>query len=285
MARKEKSGLDYYSVDTDIFRNRKIRKLLRAFSAKGYLIYAYILTEIYRDKGYFIEWDKDTAFDVSDFLNVDENLVIEVVNLCCSVGLFNKELRANEGVLTTENIQDFWQKVSKGAKRVNSKVDPRLRIEKHTGTVKAEESTLKREESTLKAEETTVNREESTQSKVKESKGNKSKEEKGKKKSQVFSPPSLEEFKNYAIEKSQEKNLNLDLTKAELKYEAWKVANWTTGKGTKIKNWRSTLLNTLVYLQKEKSSEKKEKVAVGDSFEETLQEYSERMQFGKNESG
>ena len=73
------------------------------------------------------------------------------------------------------------------------------------------------------------------------------------------SPPDYDEFEKYAIQKSEENNINLDLQKLKLKYEAWKVAGWVSGKGTRIKNWKSTLLNTLKYLEKEKSSGKKEK--------------------------
>ena len=43
----------------------------------------------------------------------------------------------------------------------------------------------------------------------------------------------------------------------DLKYQAWKENGWKNGNGKKIKNWKTTLLNTLPYL-KEKSSAKKE---------------------------
>lgn len=71
--------------------------------------------------------------------------------------------------------------------------------------------------------------------------------------------PSLSEFLNYAKDKAYEKNLSLDETKVELKYESWIENKWRTGKDKKINNWKSTLLNTLPYLQKEKSCAKKQK--------------------------
>lgn len=74
--------------------------------------------------------------------------------------------------------------------------------------------------------------------------------------------PSFEIFKNYALEKSEKLNYALDLKKLELKYESWVENKWMTGgkNSRKIKNWKSTLLNTLPYLQKEKNSAQKEKV-------------------------
>lgn len=77
-------------------------------------------------------------------------------------------------------------------------------------------------------------------------------------------PPSISEFVNYAKDKAFEKNLNLDTTKLELKFEAWKENEWRTGKGQKINNWKTTLLNTLPYLQKEKNSAKKENYGKGN---------------------
>ena len=119
MARETKTGLNYYNIDTDIFMNRDIKRLIKNFSGKGFTIYTFILTEIYRDKGCYLLWDKDTAFDVSDVLHFSESLVEEVKNYCISTGLFNKELYESESILTSKNIQERWFKICKTAKRSN----------------------------------------------------------------------------------------------------------------------------------------------------------------------
>lgn len=75
-------------------------------------------------------------------------------------------------------------------------------------------------------------------------------------------PPSFELFKDYALEKAAELNLEIDLAKLQAKHMAWIEAGWRTGKGAKIKNWKSTLLNTLNFLQKEKSFAKKESESI-----------------------
>lgn len=144
MSRPPRTGLDYYSLETDIFHNRKIRRLLKAFDSKGFLIYTYILTEIYRDKGCFLEWDENTAFDVSDYLNIKESIVNEVVNYCCTVGLFNKELLTSESVLTTENIQKFWVSVSKSADRKIRTVPDNISLLKRITPQKGGKSPMKR---------------------------------------------------------------------------------------------------------------------------------------------
>ena len=80
--------------------------------------------------------------------------------------------------------------------------------------------------------------------------------------------PSFQLFKEYSILKSDELNIEIDEIKLKLKYDSWKENGWKTG-GSKprlIKNWKSTLLNTLNYLQKEKSFEKKEKLTAAQAL-------------------
>lgn len=66
--------------------------------------------------------------------------------------------------------------------------------------------------------------------------------------------PSCEEFIAYAV--SNVSDINTE--EVRLKYESWKVNNWCTnvkGKEKPIKNWKSTLLNTLPYLSRIKKEE------------------------------
>lgn len=73
--------------------------------------------------------------------------------------------------------------------------------------------------------------------------------------------PTLEEFINFANEKLyQIGKRNVEDFRAEiiLKYEAWKENGWRTGgeKSRKIKNWKSTLNNTIGYFKGKKSESK-----------------------------
>lgn len=71
--------------------------------------------------------------------------------------------------------------------------------------------------------------------------------------------PPYSDFLDYALDVGHKRSLNLDETKLQLKYDSWVENKWRTGKGARIVNWKSTLLNTLPYLQKEKNSAKKER--------------------------
>ncbi|WP_272151845.1 DUF4373 domain-containing protein [Tenacibaculum aiptasiae] len=258
MARPEKMGLAYFNVDTDIFHNRKIRRLLKNYGANGFLIYTYILTEIYRDKGHFIEWDEDTAFDVADSLRVKETLVENVILYCCSVGLFNKELLTNEKVLTNFKIQEFWVRVSKAAGRKNTRVKPKINLL----------NTIINQESTPNTEESTVNNQESTQRKVKKSKVKKTIEgREANFKKQVFSNTQfskeiLQSFFYYWSEKNQDSS--------KMKFEAQDFFEIKT----RLKNWRK---NESKWHKNQKTPSKKrtrgENLTVDHSLEAKMKEY------------
>lgn len=71
--------------------------------------------------------------------------------------------------------------------------------------------------------------------------------------------PSYEEFEEYSLLKAKELKYNLDKQKLRTKFEAWKEGGWKTGGQRKIVNWKTTLLNTLMYLQSESNLDEKYK--------------------------
>jgi hypothetical protein len=71
-------------------------------------------------------------------------------------------------------------------------------------------------------------------------------EVKGKGKGQVKQDiPSFDEFKNYALLKKS----NIDINHLKLKYESWAENGWKDGNNNHVKNWKSKLLNTLPHLK------------------------------------
>jgi hypothetical protein len=57
--------------------------------------------------------------------------------------------------------------------------------------------------------------------------------------------PTFEDFKKYSLEKKPKVCINT----LKLKYESWIENDWKNGNGKSIKNWKSTLLNTLPYIK------------------------------------
>jgi len=123
-----KVGLDFYSVETDRYQNKKIKRVRKDFGCAGVAVYDFILCEIYRVKGCFLVWDSDTAFDVADYFGIKESLVNEIVNYCCVVGLFDKALLMRENVLSSYSIQERYLNICIKAKRKDPKIPEQYRI-------------------------------------------------------------------------------------------------------------------------------------------------------------
>lgn len=88
---------------------------------------------------------------------------------------------------------------------------------------------------------------------------------------QINNIPTVQEFLEYAKEKINEFSLEVSDVDLKMKYESWKENDWKTAgnKPKKILNWKTTLLNTLKYLnKKEKSSAKKEKKSAAEALRE-----------------
>lgn len=157
MARPRKTGLDYFSVDTDRFQDIRIKRLKKAFGCNGFSVYEYLLNEIYRVKGCFIVWDESTAFDVAEYWGLKETTVKEIVRYCGVVGLFNKEL-LSDGIITSKSIQSRYLYMCEKSKRKELIIPEEIR--------------LIPEETELTPEQTQLNQPIIPQIKVKENKGN-----------------------------------------------------------------------------------------------------------------
>lgn len=111
-----KVGLSYYTVDTDRYLDIRIKRLRKDYGCRGLAVYDYVLCEIYRDKGCFIEWGESTAFDVAEYLGLKESVVQDIVKYCAVVGLFNDAL-LRRGIVTSASIQKRYLEMATRAKR------------------------------------------------------------------------------------------------------------------------------------------------------------------------
>lgn len=107
MARPQKDSVDYFPFDANFFWDEKIRLIKSEFGAKGILVYTFILCEIYRSNGYYLDWNDDTCLLVSEYLGIrrDTAFVHDTVNQCVNRSLFSKDVFNTFGVLTSTGIQ------------------------------------------------------------------------------------------------------------------------------------------------------------------------------------
>lgn len=116
MARTVKTGLEYFPFDIDFFHDLRIRKLIKYQGGKAVTVYALLLCIIYKD-GYYIRWDNELPFVISEQTGYDEAYIQEVINCCLNIGLFSKELFKAEGVMTSRGIQVRYVNINRICKR------------------------------------------------------------------------------------------------------------------------------------------------------------------------
>lgn len=186
MGRNRRNGLDYFPFDVDLFQDIRIRKLIKYQSGKAVTVYALLLCIIYKD-GYYMRWDKELPFIISEQTGFEEAYILEVINSCLKLGLFSNELYTSDGILTSRGIQERYKKICDLCRR-NGEI--------------SEFSLISSEEKLISSEEKPVNSAKSTQSKEKKSKEKeilKKEPPKGgeKEKMKVENEELTDEFKNF----------------------------------------------------------------------------------------
>lgn len=116
MSGKAKRKLDYAGWLTDIFDNdTKIDKLLDAQGWIGFGIYFFLCQKAFGSDGYFYKWGFDDCASTARKMGggVGSGTVKETVDYCLHIGLFNKRLFDEWGVLTSKGIQRSYWAVAK----------------------------------------------------------------------------------------------------------------------------------------------------------------------------
>jgi hypothetical protein len=116
MAGKPKLGLEFFSVDVDMTRNMKVRRLMREYGTEGYTILMFLLSWIY-EKGQFWRYDnlEDVLFGLSEATNIDEERIKKIINFLLELRLFDKH-SFKQGYLTSHEIQRRYYYATKRRK-------------------------------------------------------------------------------------------------------------------------------------------------------------------------
>lgn len=112
-----KNGLTYYQADTDRFQDIKIKRLKKRYGCEGYAVFNYVQNEIYRVEGCFISFDEDQAFDCAEYWNLTEERVLEIINFCAEISLFDHTIWKRDGILTSAYIQGKYAEICRRAKK------------------------------------------------------------------------------------------------------------------------------------------------------------------------
>ena len=109
MARPQKEGLEYFSLDVDFFSDRKIKILKGRFGADGITYYMYLLCEIYKGHGYYLEVDEDFDYITSSELGMSHAKIGQMRKFLLERSLFDNKLFQSDTILTSTSIQRRFQ--------------------------------------------------------------------------------------------------------------------------------------------------------------------------------
>jgi len=170
MARPQKTGLDYFSLD--VVMSDEVEIIEAEHKLEGFAILIKLFQKIYSE-GYYYQWDDRGRILFNNKVSVDGNKVDEIVMDCVKWGLFDKKLFDKYQILTSKRIQN--QYFTATYKRTGLEaIQEYLLID-----ISDRDNVVTTRVSDVNNSPTTnVSVDKSTQSKVKKSKEEKSKEEK-----------------------------------------------------------------------------------------------------------
>lgn len=120
MAGKFKKRIDYAGWNVDIFSNdAKIDRLLDAQGWKGFGVYFYLCQMAFGGEGYYYPWCYDLCATIARKMGggMGAYTVAESVKACLQIGLFDKRLFEEWGILTSKGIQNSYLVVLRNKNR------------------------------------------------------------------------------------------------------------------------------------------------------------------------
>ena len=177
LARPQKTGLDYFPVDVDIFSDTKIRIVMARFGADGFAFYMYLLSRIYRD-GFCVKADEDFILIASADLQMSREKIGQMLSFFLDRSLLDSILFKADKILTSSGIQKRYQEAVKSRASKNAvTVDGRYWLLKTDETESFIQVRQPESFSEKKPNKSEKNPSKSENNPLKESKGKKSKGE------------------------------------------------------------------------------------------------------------
>jgi hypothetical protein len=164
MARPLKEGVDYFSLDC--YMDDKIRMIQAEFGLKGFAIVVKLWQTIYREHGYYCEWneEKKLLFASEEGADCGPGLINEIVQACIRRDIFSKKLFDKYQILTSRGIQKRYLSITAKRKKAEMK--------KEYSLVEVAHNSINDDNNRVNVGKNQVNSVDNTQSKVKESKVN-----------------------------------------------------------------------------------------------------------------
>lgn len=106
MARIRKRGLDYFPINTDFVRDRRMRRVMKREGEGALVVVLNAIASIYEGEGYYVRADDAFYEDQADCLfRRDADDVRRILDFAAECGFFDRQLLHERGVLTSAYIQ------------------------------------------------------------------------------------------------------------------------------------------------------------------------------------
>lgn len=217
MARPAKTGLDYFPMDVDYYDDFKIMDLLNEYGPLGTTIYEIIISKIYKN-GYYLEVPLDKLATqlvriIGNRWIKDKNLVLQVIQYCADIGLFNNAL-LTQSVITSVGIQRRYSEVTVRNKVDKSKYWLLDKNSDHEVLITVPKNPISVTETNINVAETKLN---ATKKQQKESKVNKSKVNKSRAVLKLPCTNGIYDVMQEQVETLQQVYKNIDVMESLLK--------------------------------------------------------------------
>jgi len=117
----QKQGLDYFPLDVNMKRDRKVAVLFARHGHAGISVYIDLLSMIYNN-GYYILFDSIEQEIIASDNKIELEFFKSIIETCFERGLFEKSLYMGKNILTSSSIQKrFFDAVKR---RIEVKVNP-----------------------------------------------------------------------------------------------------------------------------------------------------------------
>ncbi|WP_063898887.1 DUF4373 domain-containing protein [Paenibacillus riograndensis] len=118
MARPQKEGLDYFPHDVDMDQDDKVIMVTAKYGMEGYGILNKLMQQIYKERGYYMDWSERDRHVFKNRVNVDIDTLDGVINECLQWGFFNKAKYDKYQIFTSSGFQKRYIEAVKRRKVV-----------------------------------------------------------------------------------------------------------------------------------------------------------------------
>lgn len=106
MARPIKTKIDYFPIDCNDDERMKLIELKHGLVA--YAVFVKLLQKIYGNKGYYADWNEDTALLFSGEHGIELKTLNDIITDMLKRGIFDAEMYEKHSILTSREIQEQY---------------------------------------------------------------------------------------------------------------------------------------------------------------------------------